>query len=69
MDDGAKVLEFIEEALDEIASQYSAKSQVRGVLRLAFGGITGVISRWASVSSSGSASYALSPGIANFARC
>ena len=53
--DGTKVLEFVEEAFDEIA--LAVKGEVTRPRRLAVGlrGITGAMSRWASVSSSGSA--------------
>jgi hypothetical protein len=54
--DGAKVLEFIEEALDENALAVEGKVTGWRRLALALGGITGVISRLASVSRSGSAS-------------
>jgi hypothetical protein len=46
--DGSKMLEFIEKAL-RFRSQQSAKSQALGTLRFSFGGITGVIPRWARV--------------------
>jgi hypothetical protein len=54
--DGPKVLELVEEALDEIAFAVECEVAIPRVLRLAFGGITGVISRRLSVLISGSAS-------------
>ena len=54
--DATKVLEFIEEAFDEIALAVEGKVTGRRRLPSGFGRITGVISRWASVSRSGSAS-------------
>jgi hypothetical protein len=55
------VLELVEEAFDEVALAIDAKSQLRGALRFAFGGITGVMPRRARLSMNGSASKALSP--------
>jgi hypothetical protein len=54
--DATKVLEFIEEALDEIALAIGD-----GVLRLALDGITGTISRWARVSRIGIVRRAVAP--------
>ena len=54
--DGSKMLEFIEEALDEVAFAVEREIAALGILRFAFGGITGVIPRWARVSINESAS-------------
>jgi hypothetical protein len=53
---GAKVLNFIEEALDEVALAVECEIAIALGLSIGFGGITGVISRSARLSMSGSAS-------------
>ena len=62
--DGTKVLEFVEEALDEVALAIEHEITTARTLRLALGGITGAMSRRSSASMKGSASKALSPSTA-----
>jgi hypothetical protein len=50
------MLEFIEEALDEVSFAVEREIAGLGSLRFAFGGITGVIPRWARVPINESAS-------------